>query len=90
MNLSQINNHAESTTSKRNYIWGFKCDKARDELTQTDVDAVRFCGHCQKEVYLCDDDQSVVYSVVRNRCLAINGESFTCNFKHGSIEFEKR
>jgi len=98
MTMSQINNHDGYTPSIRNCIWGFKCDNAWDKLTQTDLDAVRFCGHCQKEVYLCDDDESVVYSVVRNRCIAINVQSFTGSFKHGgssllgniSIELEER
>ncbi len=60
MTMSQKNNHEERAPSIRNCIWGFKWDKAWDKPTQTEVDTVRFCGHCQKEVYLCDDDESVV------------------------------
>ena len=94
MTISQIHNYEESAPSIRNCIWGFKCDKTLDKLTQTDVDTVRFCGHCQKEVYLCDDDESVVYSVFRNRCIAINADSFAGKFTHegnsllGNVSFE--
>jgi hypothetical protein len=47
------------------------------------VHTVRFFGHSQKEVYLCDGDESVVYSIVRNRCIAINSEFFAGKFEHG-------
>jgi hypothetical protein len=61
----------EADFSLRNCVWGFKCDKSWESLTRTNNSHVRFCGSCQKEVHLCDDDESLVHSIALNRCIAI-------------------
>lgn len=83
-NFQELNKDPE--TAIRNCVWGFKCDKTWEMLIQTDIDNVRFCNHCQKEVYFCEDDESVVYSVARNRCIAINPEFYVGDFDHGGTQ----
>ena len=58
----------------RNCIFAFKCTAKWDELTPTDDDKVHFCGECQKEVHLCEDDDELAKSVRLNRCIAIYRE----------------
>ena len=58
----------------RNCVFAFKCTAKWDELTPTDDDKIHFCGYCQKEVHLCEDDEELVKSVRLNRCIAIYRE----------------
>ena len=74
-----------SDFSIRNCVWGFKCEKTWDTLSETDDFEIRFCGKCQKEVFLCNDDDSLVFSIARNRCIAINPESFVGTFPHDGV-----
>ena len=55
----------------RNCVFAFKCTAKWDELMPTDDDKVHFCNECQKEVYLCEDDDELVKLVRLNRCVAI-------------------
>jgi hypothetical protein len=73
----------EGPFSIRNCIWGVKCDRSWGNLKQTEDPTVRFCGHCQKEVFLCEDDESLIHSIIRNRCIAIDPESFSGDFPYG-------
>jgi len=73
----------ESEMVLRNCIFGFKCDKAWESLSKTNESHVRFCGKCQKEVHLCDDDESLVRSISLNRCIAIEPATFVGKFDGG-------
>jgi len=58
----------------RNCVFAFKCTAKWDELTPTNDDKIHFCKDCQKEVFLCEDDEELVRSVRLNRCIAIYRE----------------
>jgi hypothetical protein len=70
---------SDENTAIRNCMWGFKCQETWESLSDTDDDDVRFCAKCQKEVFHCTDDDSLVDSIARNRCVAINPHSFIGN-----------
>jgi hypothetical protein len=70
---------SDENTSIRNCIWGFKCQETWESLSETDDDDVRFCSKCQKEVFHCTDDDSLVNSIARNRCIAIDPKTFIGN-----------
>lgn len=85
----------ESDLVLRNCIWGFKCEKTWESLSNTLNTQVRFCGKCQKEVHLCDDDSSLAASIALNRCIAIDPSSYIGQFdiadtsiKMGSFIYE--
>ena len=67
---------SDEDTAIRNCIWGFKCQEMWESLSDTDDDDVRFCAKCQKEVFHCTDDDSLVSSIARNRCIAIDPKTF--------------
>ena len=70
---------SDEDTAIRNCIWGFKCQETWESLSETDDDDVRFCSKCQKEVFHCTDDDSLVSSIARNRCIAIDPKNFIGN-----------
>jgi len=60
----------------QNCEFEFKCTAKWDEMTLVSEDQVansevRFCDSCQKQVYLCDDDNELVMNVRLNRCIAV-------------------
>ena len=55
----------------RNCIFAFKCKAEWDELDNTEDDRIKFCNDCQKEVYLCSDDDQLVKAIKLNRCVAL-------------------
>ena len=55
----------------RNCTFAFKCNARWEKLEQTENDEIRFCDDCQKEVFLCLDDDILVKNVMLNRCVAI-------------------
>jgi hypothetical protein len=65
----------EEDLTIRNYIFAFKYTAKWSELMPSDDDKISFCQDCQKEVYLCEDDDELVKSVRLNRCIAIYRES---------------
>lgn len=58
----------------RNCIFSFKCTANWSDLTPTDNEKISFCGDCQKEVHLCENEDELVKSVRLNRCVAIYRE----------------
>jgi hypothetical protein len=63
----------------RNCIFGIKCEadwekmiviQSHDEDEQT-TSEIRFCKSCQKEVYQCDYDETLLESIHLNRCIRI-------------------
>ena len=55
----------------RNCTFAFKCNARWEQLEPTESDDIRFCDDCQKEVFLCLDDEMLVKNVMLNRCVAI-------------------
>ncbi|QWE00443.1 hypothetical protein FD967_10525 [Polynucleobacter sp. JS-Mosq-20-D10] len=56
----------------RNCTFAFRCKANWDAMTQTDTEGkVRFCLDCQKEVFLCENDEELISNVVNNRCIAL-------------------
>jgi hypothetical protein len=55
----------------RNCKFAFKCTAKWDDLEETEEEEVRFCNTCQKEVFFCDSDDTLVTFVKLNRCIAI-------------------
>lgn len=69
----------------RNCTFAFKCTAKWDELAETHDDKIHFCGECQKEVHLCEDDEELVEAVRLNRCVAIYREEFGGGLITGGI-----
>jgi hypothetical protein len=75
----------------RNCTFAFKCTAQWDELTPTDDDKINFCQDCQKEVYLCEDDDELVNAVRLNRCVAIyRGEIGSGRMLLGDVAFDDK
>jgi len=55
----------------RNCTFAFKCSAVWNELEVTDEDDVRFCNDCQREVFLCLDDDDLARNIKLNRCITI-------------------
>ena len=55
----------------RNCKFAYRCSAKWDDLQETDDDDIRFCNDCQKEVFFCDSDDTLVTFVKLNRCVAI-------------------
>jgi hypothetical protein len=62
-------------TGIRNCVFAFRCEKQWNGLAPTTHPDVKFCGMCQREVFLCQDDESLVESIRLNRCVAIDMEN---------------
>lgn len=55
----------------RNCKFAYKCTAKWDNLQETEDESIRFCDECQKEVFFCDSDDTLVSLVKLNRCIAI-------------------
>ena len=55
----------------RNCKFAYRCSAKWDNLQETDDDDIRFCNDCQKEVFFCDSDDTLITFVKLNRCVAI-------------------
>ena len=55
----------------RNCTFAFKCAAVWDELDETGDDDVRFCNDCQREVFLCLDNDDLLRNIKLNRCITI-------------------
>ncbi len=55
----------------RNCKFAYRCSAKWDDLEETDDDEIRFCNDCQKEVFFCDSDETLITFVKLNRCVAI-------------------
>jgi hypothetical protein len=55
----------------RNCKFAYKCSAKWDNLQETEDESIRFCDECQKEVFFCDGDDTLISLVKLNRCIAI-------------------
>ena len=55
----------------RNCKFAYKCSAKWDNLQETEDESIRFCDECQKEVFFCDSDDTLISLVKLNRCIAI-------------------
>jgi hypothetical protein len=55
----------------RNCTFAFKYSAVWNELEETDEVGVRFCNDCQREVFLCLDDDDLARNIKLNRCITI-------------------
>lgn len=55
----------------RNCKFEFQCTKSWDELFETNVDSVRFCDHCEKNVYLTQSVLEAQQHAEKHECVAI-------------------
>ena len=70
---SVIQKEIESKEIKiRNCVFGFRCDVNWDVMEETSQDDVRFCNHCEKEVYFITTKASLLESINLNRCVAVS------------------
>jgi hypothetical protein len=57
------------------------------KLNGTDVDNIKFCSNCQKEVYFCETDEELVEAVKRNKCVGII-KPFAYEVMLGEVELQ--
>ncbi len=55
----------------RNCKFAYKCSAKWENLQETEDESIRFCDECQKEVFFCDSDDTLISLVKLNRCIAI-------------------
>lgn len=62
----------KTTRTIRNCPTQFKfvCPKTWDSLTLTDMDTVRHCDHCSRELYFCDSDAETIAHARAGHCIA--------------------
>ncbi len=60
-----------SNTAIRNCRFAFRCDKEWQDLTETTFPKVRFCGDCERDVFLCTTDAQLAEAIRLNRCVAL-------------------
>jgi hypothetical protein len=64
----------------RNCVFSFQCKAKWENLEEIGEDSmgseIRFCTSCQREVYFCEDDQSLIRNIRLNRCIAIQRHPF--------------
>jgi hypothetical protein len=48
----------------------FRCPKQWEQLTATDDAKVRFCGVCEKNVFLCESRAELLECTREGRCIA--------------------
>lgn len=51
----------------------YRCDKAWDELADTDRPDVRHCERCRSEVYFCVTDEETIAHAKAGHCIAREG-----------------
>lgn len=67
----------KSELTIRNCVFTFKCDAKWEDLDEVisddylDIEKIRFCSNCQKEVFLSESDAELVKNIRLNRCVAI-------------------
>ena len=54
----------------RNCVLAYKCPADWDRLVKTDIEGVKFCDECQKEVFFCHNDEELATGIRLNRCIA--------------------
>lgn len=55
----------------RNCKFSYQCKAKWNALIETDDDEIRFCNDCQKEVFFCDSNDTLITFIKLNRCVAI-------------------
>ena len=63
---------ASKEVNIRNCVFGFRCEANWDAMELTNQDDVRFCDHCEKEVYFISSKSELLESINLNRCVAIS------------------
>ncbi len=51
--------------------FSFKCPQVWQLLTPTEQDGVRYCGECQREVFLCSSEEELQTHAKQNHCVAV-------------------
>jgi hypothetical protein len=54
-----------------NCRFGFRCPKQWDDLKPTDKATVRYCDHCEENVYSCNTQRELIDAMKKNHCVAI-------------------
>jgi len=49
----------------------FKCPRVWGLLSLTGQEKARYCGECQREVYLCESDENLAFHRNEGRCVAV-------------------
>ena len=52
-------------------IFEFECPKTWGSLQKTNIDSVRYCGSCQRNVYLSVGVAELNTNVLKGRCVAV-------------------
>ena len=56
----------------RNCPWGYKCEKTWEDLRPSNERNTRFCDACEQNVYLCETQKDLSFSILSNRCVAFH------------------
>ena len=55
----------------------YECPKRWNDLLATDVENVRFCNHCEQNVYLVQTQIEFAEQAAKGKCVAIETPEFT-------------
>ena len=55
----------------RNCNFILKCPAYWDELGPTDQEGVRYCGACERKVFMCNTQHELRVRIERNDCVAV-------------------
>ena len=67
----------------RNCAYGFSCDQDWADLDLTELESVKYCNTCKREVHWCDDVNELVDCLTLNRCV-----SFDQNINESPPDFD--
>jgi len=51
--------------------FSYRCPKTWDRLFETNIESVRYCDQCDRNVYLCDSSSEAVDNASKGRCVAV-------------------
>jgi hypothetical protein len=60
----------------RNCQVAFKCTQQWDALQATQIDRIRICTDCNKEVYQCNTVRQLKIALMTNACVAMTSDTF--------------
>jgi len=52
----------------------YRCPRLWNELEETEVDSVRFCNECERDVFLCLTEESYQKAIEQGLCVALQSE----------------
>ncbi|MCA3028976.1 MAG: hypothetical protein ING66_10305 [Rhodocyclaceae bacterium] len=55
----------------KNCEFAYQCPRAWERLDATATEGERYCGSCEKLVYLCEDDETLTVHVEAGHCVAV-------------------